>query len=330
MSISTKVTEKFPEADMILLVDNVQSPMQAAPLELLRSVGSSGHGHKLVVAFTHSDHVKGDNLRTYGQQRNHIRASIGNAIVNMRQSLGAPVTETLQQQLETRDFYLSGLDRATEEIPERFIIKQMRDLLALMRKSAELSKPIALASLYNIARLELAFRDAADGFKNSWWGRLGLSSYEGVQKEHWGCVKALCRRIASRWADEYDGLRPVADLIRLFQASISLWIDKPTGWTRQPASEDERRSAINEIRKKVSIRVHKLAEQRLITDPLTDWQTAFAFSGRGSSRDRAEEMRQIYEAAAPSITSAMDDVTQRFLEEFIRSSAMPSKPKAVR
>ena len=128
----------------------------------------------------------------------------------------------------------------------------------------------------------------------------------------------MCRRIARRWADEYDGLRPVADLIRLFQASISLWLDKPTGWTRQPASEDERRSAINEIRKKVSVRVHKLAEQRLITDPLTDWQTAFAFSGRGSSRDRAEEIRQIYEAAAPSITSAMDDVTQRFLEEFIQ------------
>lgn len=238
MSISTKVTEKFPEADMILLVDNAQSPMQAAPLELLRSIGSSGHGHKLVVAFTHSDHVKGDNLHTYSQQRNHIRASIGNAIVNMRQSLGAPVTESLQQQLETRDFYLSGLDRATEEIPERFI-KQMQDLLALMRKSAELSKPIALASLYNIARLELALRDAADGFKNSWWGRIGLSSYEGVQKEHWGCVKALCRRIASRWADEYDGLRPVADLIRLFQASISLWLDKPTSWD-QTASKRRR------------------------------------------------------------------------------------------
>ena len=32
MSISTKVTERFTEADMILLVDDAQSPMQAAPL----------------------------------------------------------------------------------------------------------------------------------------------------------------------------------------------------------------------------------------------------------------------------------------------------------
>ena len=57
-SISTKVTDRFQEADMILLIDNAQSPMQAAPLELLRSVGTGGHGHKLGVVFTHFDQVR--------------------------------------------------------------------------------------------------------------------------------------------------------------------------------------------------------------------------------------------------------------------------------
>ena len=98
-SISTKVTEKFPDTDMILLVDTAQSPMQAAPLELLRSVGSSGHGHKLAVIFTHFDQVKGDNLGSYAQKRNHVRASIGNAIASLRESLGAPVTEILESHL---------------------------------------------------------------------------------------------------------------------------------------------------------------------------------------------------------------------------------------
>ena len=72
-SVSTKVTEKFSDVEMILLVDTAQSPMQAAPMELLRSVGSSGHGHKLAVAFTHFDQVKGDNLRSYQQKRAHSR-----------------------------------------------------------------------------------------------------------------------------------------------------------------------------------------------------------------------------------------------------------------
>ena len=316
-SISTKVTERFPEADMILLVDNAQSPMQAAPLELLGAVGRSGHGHKIAVAFTHFDQVKGDNLRSDTQKVNHVRASIGNAIASLRESLGAPVTEILEQQLENNDFYLGGLNRATGSIPRGFI-KQMQNLLERMQQSAEPLEPIVAAPTYNFARLELALRDAADGFKSPWRGLLGLSYYEGTRKVHWGRVKALCRRIASRWDNEYSDLRPVADLVRQLQASISLWLDNPAGWTKQPENEEERRAAINAIRQRVFIRIHTLAERRLITAHLPGWQTAFGFSGRGSSYDRAERMARIYDEAAPSVTSVMDMRTQEFLDEVIQ------------
>lgn len=316
-SVSTKVTEKFPEADMILLVDTAQSPMQAAPLELLRSVGSSGHGHKLAVAFTHFDQVKGDNLGNYKQKRKHVRASIGNAITSLRESLGAPVTEILEQRLEDHNFYLSDLDKPTKDIRSRFI-KEMQVLLDRMQRSAEIPEAVEAAPIYNIVRLELALRDATDGFKNPWRGRLGLSSYEGVRKEHWGRVKALCRRIASQWDNEYNGLRPIADLVRQLQTSISLWLDNPASWTRHLANEDEKQTAINGIRQKVFVRVHKLAEQRLMTNKIAAWQTASEFSGRGSSLLRAEEMDRIYDAAAPSITSAMDPPTQDFLNQVIQ------------
>ncbi len=173
-SISTKVTEKFAEADMILLVDNAQSPMQAAALALLLSVGSSGHGHKLGVAFTHFDQVKGDNLRTYRQKRAHVRASIGNAISSLRETLGAPVAEILERQLDGGDFYLGGLDRSTERIPIGFI-KDMRCLLDRMKDSAQPLEPIDLAPNYHMADLRFALRDATDEFKNPWRGRLELS-----------------------------------------------------------------------------------------------------------------------------------------------------------
>ena len=135
-SISTKVTDRFQEADMILLIDNAQSPMQAAPLELLRSVGTSGHGHKLGVVFTHFDQVRGDNLRSYPQQVSHVKASIRNALSGMRAELGAPVTETLKRQLETRDFFLGALNRHTENIPTR-IIDQLHRLLVAMQEAAK-------------------------------------------------------------------------------------------------------------------------------------------------------------------------------------------------
>ena len=317
-SVSTKVTERFTEADMILLVDNAQSPMQAAPLELLRSAGSSGHGHKLAVAFTHFDQVQGDNLGSYAQKRNHVRASIGNALASLRDSLGAPVTEILQEQLGGNDFYLGGLNRATGEIPGGFR-KSMRDLLERMQQSADPAEPIDATPIYNIVRLELVLRDATDGFKNPWWGRLGLSYHEGSSKQHWARIKALCRRIANRWDnDEYGELKPRADLISQLQTGISLWLGNPAGWSRQPADTQEAQAVINAIRQRVYSRIHALAEVRLVTDHISDWGTAFAFSGTGSSLRRAEKMSQIYDAAAPSITSALNALSQQFLDEVIQ------------
>ena len=316
-SVSTKVTEKFGEVDMILLVDTSQSLLQAASLELLRSVGTSGHGHKLAVAFTHFDQVKGDNLGSYAKRRSHVRASIGNAIGSLRDSLGAPVAEILEKRMENGDFYLGDLDKPTGRIRPGFI-KTMQQLMERMRQSADPVEIPDLAPSYNIARLELALRDAADGFKNPWLARLGLHYHEGIRKEHWGRVKALCRRIANRWDDEYDGLRPVADFVRQLQVSISLWLDSPTEWTRVPEDEDERQAAIDEIRKKVFDRIHELSERRLIASHSRKWRTAFAYSGAGSSRDRAKEMSGIYDEAAPSVTSVLDPTAQEFLNQVIQ------------
>ena len=317
-SISTRVTEKFSDVEMILLVDSAQSPMSAAPLELLRSVGSSGHAHKLGVAFTHFDQVKGDNLSGYSQKLNHVKASIGNAISSLRDSLGAAVTEVLERQLADNDFYLGGLDRPTEKIPPGFISgkRGIRELLDRMQEFAEPPEPIQLAPIYSIAQLELALRDAADGFKDPWRGRLGLSYQANISKEHWGRVKALCRRIANGWDNnEYDGLRPSADLVRQLQVNISRWLDNPVSWTTSPKDQKEEQAAIDEIRRTVFTRVHTLVKERLISTHLSDWQTAYGFSGTGSSFDRAHVMGNIYDSAAPSISSAMDAWMKEFFEQ---------------
>ena len=315
-SISTKVTDRFQEADMILLIDNAQSPMQAAPLELLRSVGTGGHGHKLGVVFTHFDQVRGDNLRNYTQKVNHVHASIGNALSGMRDALGAPVTEILERQLDNRNFYLGGLNRPTESIPAP-ILDQMHKLLVEMQEAANPPEPVTTAPIYNVLRLELALRDATDGFKSPWWGRLGLSYHEGTKKQHWARVKALCRRIANLWDNEYDNLRPVADLIRELQESASHWLSEPTGWTSAPADDDEGRAAIDQIRQEVLGGIRALAERRLIRSHPGDWQAAYGFRGAGSSFQRADRMARIYEAAAPSISSVMDPPAQAFLDEVV-------------
>ena len=314
-SISTKVTEKFHDTDMVLLVDSAQSPMQAAPLELLRAVGSGGHGHKLAVAFTHFDQVRGDNLKSFKQKRDHVRGSIVNALSSLRDTVGAPVADILEKRLLAHDYYLGALDRPSDKIPSRDI-GEMRDLMTGMQNSAVRPEPVDLGPMYKTARLELGLRDAADGFKNPWRGRLGLSYYEGVAKQHWGRIKALSRRIANRWDnDEYVDLKPKADLVSALQLTVSRWLDNPSGWAREPESDDKARAATNEIKQKVYQKIHVLAEDRLVVNHIGDWRVAFAYRGTGSSFERAKVMGHIYDEAAPSVSSRMDPHSQAFLAQ---------------
>jgi len=318
-SVSTRITERFKDVDLILLVDSAESPLLATPLGLLRSVGSSGHGNKLAIAFTHFDQVKGDNLRGFENKRAHVCKSIENALSSLRDILGPSVTEILSVRLKDHDFYLGSLDRPASKIPRGFI-GELERMLQLMRRAATpVAEAVQVAPRYSIGRLELHLRDAADGFKNPWFARLGLAYYEDVAKEHWARIKALCRRVANRWNnDEYGDLRPKADFVRQLQESISHWLDTPQGWTRTPRSDKERQEAIGAIRRQVFERIHALVADRLIVAHPDDWRRALSFSGKRSSDQRAREMRTIYDAAAPSISSVMDPEDRKFLDDVIR------------
>ena len=311
-SISTRVTRRFSDVDMILIVDNAEQPMQTAPLELLRSIGNSGHADKLAVAFTHFDLVRGRNFGSFQQKRDHVMNSVRDAIGTLKQSIGAPVAAMLEKQIEDHAFFLGGLDREIDKIPRGFR-GQMRALLTDMQKAAESPAPVEAAPIYSIEGLEIALRDAVEGFQEPWKGRLGLRYHDGIAKEHWTRVKALSRRFANAWSNEYDTLRPVADLVARLQENISRWLDSPAQWTRVPEDDEERNAALSGIRKAVFAALHDLTETRLAEAHRSDWRDAFDFAGKGSSYRRAEEIERIYEEAAPMISSAMSEPARTFL-----------------
>ena len=316
-SVSTRVTRRFGDVDMILLVDNAEQPMQAAPLELLRSVGHSGHAEKLAVAFTHFDLVRGANLGGFEQRREHVLGSVGNAVASLRQTLGASLAESLERQIENNVFFLGGLDRAPAKIPSGFRA-QLTALMSLMQRAAEPSEPVEIGPIYTAEGLESAFRDAVEGFIEPWRGRLGLKYHDGISKEHWTRVKALSRRFANAWNNEYDDLRPVADLVAGLQAGISRWLERPAGWTREPKGIEERDAALATVRNAVFNALHDLAEDRLSDKRHSDWQTAYGHAGKWSSYRRADEIERIYEEAAPAISSAISGPAREFLHSLHR------------
>lgn len=321
-SISTRVTRRFSEVDTILIVDNAEQPMQTAPLELLRTIGNSGHADKLVIAFTHFDLVKGKNFGNFQQKRDHVMNSVRDAIGTLKQSIGAPVAATLERQLDGHTFFLGGLDREIAKIPPGFQ-DQIQQMLTAVQRTAEPSVSADAKPVYSINGLEIAFRDAVEGFRDPWKGRLGIQYHDGISKEHWTRVKALSRRLANAWDIEYSTLRPVADLVAQLQENISRWLDSPAKWTRTPKGDDERHAALAPIRMAVFEALHDLAESRLAELHQPDWRSAFSFSGKGSSYRRAEEIERIYEEAAPVVSAAMSELAREFLQslhELVRTA----------
>ena len=315
-SVSTAITRRFADVDMILLVDSAQQPMQAAPLALLRAAGSAGYAEKIALAFSHFDLVRGDNLQTVTQKRNHVLASIANAVGGLRRMLGVPVAAALEKRLESRVFMFGGLDREIDAIPSG-IIREMGRLLKELQAASEPEKPAEAAPIYATGGLELALRDAVDSFLRPWEARLGLAYRDGIRTEHHTRVRALSRRFANAWGDEYDSLRPASDLIARLQEEISRWLDSPAGWTRQPADDDERTAALNPVRSAVFSALHELVKERLSDQHRDAWVTAYTYSGPGSAFRRAGEIRRIYEDSAPPISSAMKPSARAFLAEVI-------------
>ena len=310
-SISTRITDRFAEIDMILLVDNAQQPMQAAPLSLLRTVGSSGYANKLCIAFTHFDQVKGVNLAKFEQKREHVAASVVNAITSLRDVVGIGVAGALDRQIDRKSVFLGGLDRPTDRLPTGFR-HGLVQLLDLMAQAGEPDEPSDAVAIYEFNGLEIAMRDAIKGFREPWRARLGLSYHDGIPKEHWTRVKALTRRFANGWEDEYDTLKPVADLRTRLQEETSKWLERPVEWKGSP-NEVQRAAALDKIRQSVFSRLSQLTTRRLKDEPIADWRTAFDFYGTGSGMRRSIVIDSINEAAAPHLSAAMREDAREFL-----------------
>ncbi len=307
-SVSTRVTSRFDDIDMLLLVDNAQQPMLGNPLALLQTVGSSGYVSKLAIAFTHIDLVKGDNLSTFAQIQQHVLGSVRDAAETLREPLGAVIASELNEQIESNTFFLGGLDKGQMPLS---IIDQMEKMFALMQASGRPSKSVDVYQTYTWDDFDMAIRDAIEDFRGPWDGKLGVKMYDEVKKEHWTRIKALNRRFAEEWDNEYDNLRPAADVLARLQEGVSHWLDSQSEDTLNQSTE-ERNSAYSAIRQHVSRRLHDWIIARMSYESLADWQDAYEHRGAGSTFIRAKDIAAIYEATAPTIRATMTMQAREF------------------
>lgn len=314
-SVTTHLTSRFDMADVILLVDSAQQPMQAASIAAVRAAAVGGHQNKLRIAFTHFDLVTGPNLGNPKAKQEHLISAARNAVTTLRNEIGEGLVRMIDRSLESRCFTFGWLDQKTQELPPK-VKEQLRDLLTVFESSIEVERTISAQPVYDPASLLFAIQSATRDFHARWAALLGLSSTDGVRKEHWSRIKALNRRIAESMDVEYDTLRPVADLRSRLAEEISRFIEQPVRWEGDQAEDKRVRSeATDAIRRSVSRVLHDIALERLVNDHRSDWVEAYGHRGRGSTFVRAREIRDIYEEAAPIPEAVMNEPTQQFLKE---------------
>ena len=319
-SLSTNLLRRIDIVDAVILVDNAAQPMQAAPVAALRSLIRTGNIKKLLMCFTHFDEVKGDNLPTVSAKRDHILASAENVMTRLGEDLGPNAERALRARLAEQCFFLGGIDKILDEKKKRGkrSIEQIKALLTAVDQIIKRPEPVAARPVYDRMNLALAIREAADQFHQAWLPRLGLKYKSGTNKEHWTRVKALSRRLANGWSDQYDNLMPVSDLHKQLGELIYVTIQEPIRWEGDEPDEDSKQQCYDDFSSTLTGRLLELATRRVWIERSDEWQEAFNQSGKGSTFVRAEIIAEgIYDKAAPVPDLTPSPDRNKFLHEVL-------------
>ncbi|WP_427913947.1 Rab family GTPase [Ramlibacter sp. MMS24-I3-19] len=303
-AISTSLTRRIETTDAIVLVDNAVQPMQAAPVAAMKEMITSGSASKLLLVFTHFDEVKGDNLPNAAAKEQHVLASAENVLASIGEELGPFAERALRWRLKEACFFVGGIDESLDPAkkPHKRTIGQLQALLAAIDGIVEKPAPVAAKPVYDRMNLVLAVKNAAESFHEAWWPRLGLAYKPGVGKEHWKRIWALSRRLSTPGlGDEYDTLKPVADLRKQLQDRLYVLLQNPLRWDpAEPTDDAHKQQVFDGLANALSAKMLDLATRRVRAERMSDWQSAFNQSGRGSSYARASIIgERIYERAAP-------------------------------
>jgi hypothetical protein len=319
-SLSTNLLRRIDKVDAVILVDNAAQPMQAAPVAALRSLIRTGNIKKLLMCFTHFDEVKGDNLPTVSSKKVHVLASAENVMTRLGEDLGPNAERALRKRLAEQCYFLGGIDKVLDAKKPRgkSSIEQMKVLLSAIDQIVKRLEPVEARPVYDRINLTLAIRAAANQFHEAWLPRLGLKYKSGSNKEHWTRIKALSRRLANGWADQYDNLMPVADLHKQLGELIYVTIQEPIRWEGEKPEEDSQQQIYDEISSTLTGRLLELASRRVWTERSDEWQDAFNQSGNGSTFVRAEIIaEEIYDKAAPVPDLTPSPDRNKFLHEVL-------------
>ena len=181
-----------------------------------------------------------------------------------------------------------------------------------MAEQPPVIKPVSVPQ-YNMAFLLMAIQEAARDFRKQWRGILGISPDPTYKPKPWQTIKALSRRYAENWGEDFE-LRPTANLRTTMEIAVSKFLEGPIGWTGDPTPE-QKRDAIEGLKEAVTKQLPHLARKRLRDLPQASWHEAWVPRGGGSTITRRIRIEGIYERWVPIPDARGDQAVVEFLKE---------------
>jgi hypothetical protein len=312
--VSSHISRRFGDVDVILLVDSAKAPMLEAPASVLRAVAAGGFQKKLALAFTHFDLVRGQaNLPTFEAQRAHVLSTVHQKLASLREIVGLPAVRAIERGLDERCFMLGFLDRALTE-KNRGPASELERLIDFCEAAMAPAELPRATPVYDTAGLVLAIQAASTDFHTRWDAILGFRRSGNIRTAHWAEIKALNRRVVLDINNgEYKDLKPVADFVARLSESITKFLDRPIRWKPAQPSDAEADEALSRVQREVFARLHKFVDEKLLRIPRQQWMEAFDYRGRGSTLSRARVIHTIYESSAPVPGPALDPLSEQFL-----------------
>ena len=304
------IVARFPESDVILLVQKGDAPFSFEGGKALEAIGGAGQSSKTLMVFSRMEEVKGDNIKGWQAKRDYAFNGVRNVINNqIAKSLTQDVARFMLTHLEQNAFYLGLLQNANPEAARDELSALLYHL-----KSVVPSPPLTQTfPEYSFDLLVLALQKGVENFRIPWRAYLGLEPHSEVQPLPWQSVKAVSRRYAEGFDDGYH-IRPASKLLNTMTLAIARFLENPVRWEGNPSLENKR-FVLDRIKATVSQKLAHFCPQQLRESPQLQWQEAYAFRGTGSTFDRKLKIEALYERWVPIPANEADDM--QHVQEFI-------------
>jgi len=306
------------EADVILLVDSAKTGMtHGAAGKALESIANAGCTRKLAVAFTHMDLASSPEFK--GQQLlDHVFLGMRNIVDNeLAKNVSPDATRFLLSRLEHHTFFLGNIHKADAKGAARELNRLLSHLTAAQ---PAVRRPVAFPR-YSEAHLMLVIQEAARDFRAQWHGLLGMAQDPSFKPRAWQIIKALTRRYAENWGEDFE-LRPTANLRTALETAVSRLLEAPIEWAGE-ASPEQKRDAIERLKSIVTAKLPELTRKRLRERPQSAWRDAWTPRGIGSTKTRNIRIEGIFERWVPIPNARSDKTDIEFLneiEEIVRAA----------